>query len=89
MGNFGKKQRISSWSRSEFICNQEKKSMDRTCVKDNSVDHNDHPILVTCSSASKFVPNTKKIFEFPPLLLDLFSENRVIHEIPLKCLFIL
>ena len=58
-------------------------------LKINSVDHNDHPILVTCSSASKFVPNTKKIFEFPPLLLDLFSENRVIHEIPLKCLFIL
>ena len=89
MGNFGKKQRISSLSRSEFICNQEKNQQIELALKINSVDHNDHPILVAWSSASKFVPNTKKTFEFPPLLLDLFSENRVIHEIPLKCLFIL
>ena len=89
MENFGKKQRISSLSRSEFICNQEKNQQIELALKINSVNHNDHPILVICSSASKFVPNTKKIFEFPPLLLDLFSENRVIHEIPLKCLFIL
>ena len=64
MGNFGKKQRISSLSRSEFICNQEKNQQIELALKINSVDHNDHPILVAWSSASKFVPNTKKTFEF-------------------------